>query len=54
MQNEQKGKLISPMTLLGLSLSLVVPTIYALFFSPVLLKPKVDEPLFTLTNFAVF
>jgi len=54
MQNEQKGKSISPITLLGLSLSLVVPTIYALLLSPVFVKPKLDEPAFSLINFAVF
>jgi membrane protease YdiL (CAAX protease family) len=37
----------------GLSLSLVLPVIYVLFISPFFLKPRVDEPLFTLINFGM-
>ncbi|GAB1472239.1 type II CAAX endopeptidase family protein [Chloroflexota bacterium] len=38
-------------TILGLGLSLVIPSVYILFISPVFLVPKVDEPISTLINF---
>jgi membrane protease YdiL (CAAX protease family) len=53
MQKIRENKLVSSKTIFGLSLSLVFPLIYVLFISPVFLKPKVDEPLFTLINFSV-
>jgi membrane protease YdiL (CAAX protease family) len=39
--------------ILGLSLSLVVPSIYVLLISPIFLKPNVNEPVSTLIDFAV-
>lgn len=39
--------------LLGLSLSLVIPSTYILFISPIFLKPNVNEPVSTLIDFAV-
>src|SRR5689334_9984790 len=39
--------------LLGLSLSLVLPSTYVLFISPLFLKPNVNEPVSTLIDFAV-
>ena len=53
MQKTQENKLVLSKTMFGLSLSLAIPSIYVLFISPVFLKPKADEPLFTLINFGV-
>lgn len=39
--------------ILGLSLSLVVPSIYVLFISPIFRKPNVNEPGSTLIDFGV-
>lgn len=39
--------------ILGLSLSLAIPSIYVLFISPFFLKPNVKEPVSTLIDFAV-
>jgi len=39
--------------ILGLSLSLAIPSIYVLFISPIFLKPNVNEPVSTLIDFAV-
>src|SRR5688572_14742178 len=40
--------------ILGLSLSLIIPSIYVLFISPFFLKPNINEPFSTLIDFAVF
>lgn len=53
MKKTQENKLSSSKTLIGLFLSLVFPLIYALFISPVFIKPMVDEPFLTLINFGV-
>ena len=39
---------------LGLFIALVLPLLYVLVLSPVLLKPNVNEPIHTLIGFAVF
>lgn len=39
--------------IIGLSLALVVPSVYILFISPAVLKPRINEPASTLIDFAV-
>lgn len=41
-------------TILGLSLSLVIPAVFALFISPIIIKPNVNEPFSTLVGFGIF
>jgi len=41
-------------TIVGLSLSLAIPAIFALFISPIFIQPNVNEPFSTLVGFAIF
>jgi hypothetical protein len=41
-------------SILGLSLSLVLPVIFVLFISPIIIQPNVAEPVFVLVGFAFF
>jgi len=41
-------------TILGLSISLVLPAIFVLFISPTIIKPNVAEPIFVLVGFGIF
>lgn len=41
-------------TILGLSLSLVVPAGFALFIHPIVIRPNVNEPFSTLVGFGIF
>ena len=54
MQQIQKTKAFSSKSIIGLSLSLIVPTIYTLFIGPVFLKPKVTDLTYNFVGFAVF
>jgi uncharacterized protein len=41
-------------SILGLSLSLVLPVIFVLFISPIIIQPNVAEPIFVLVGFVFF
>jgi len=54
MKSTQIKTSLSPLTYAGLTLSLVVPSIYAVLIGPVLLKPIMPELRYSLIGFGVF
>lgn len=53
-QIPEKKKGLTTKSIAGLSLSLIVPTIYTLFIGPVFLKPIVNEQTYSLVSFGVY
>ena len=51
---QRKNNIAIKKTILGLSLSLVLPAIFVLFISPIIIQPNVAEPIFVLVGFVFF